>query len=663
MNMFWTRKLWTWRKVMTVLAWPGGLVLFLSGMNTNAGGLPPNLSSKPVGFVRIAVPPNKSTLCSLPFALTDRSIQSVLSGQLTGGTNATDADQILKWDPASQQYRTIYKLAGSTASALNGFWVESTSADPVLSPAVITMGEGFWIKNQHSVTQSVFLAGEILLDDSVSIPASLRLNMLGHPYDVRGRISAPVTKKSGRKTVPVYTWYNASNTSVDGYMNIAESLWLDNQSGTAVTWKVSRPYPNPFPASSTAPSISQIRFAQDGQSSTVIMNATGLPSNATVSVYYQDVALTGSFNSTNGWTLAQADIATSGRTVLEWMDTGSSTRPAIPSVRTRIYLVTRGQDRVAAPSNGGYLGMSLPATFSAFASFSPWNTPIPASPEIDPDSDLMISTLASNAPSFGADYVKWTTPVHVIDSVQAPKVSVYSTKGPRNPDVDPNADGIIENVPMPSGIWPDPMQDGHMVMVDPVARKSWEFSRFGKDTNGNYIASTISVWDLDGVGYHTPFSGAYWWSYGSTGSGSPWIGGIIRPEEIAAGEIKHAILCATPVNRFCTVSGQKDQLCVPACRTDGWGIGNAYIPEGARLQLDPNLDLDALKLSPETKIVARAMQKYGMIVSDNSSSFKTYLQNLGSNGGAWANSPIPNELWKIPISSFRVLKCNLVTRQ
>lgn len=651
-----------WRRVMAVLAGHGFLVLFMSGMITNAAGLPPNIASKPVGFVRVAIPPNKSTLCSLPFALADRSIQSVLSGQLTGGTNAADADQILKWDPASQQYRIIYKLAGSSTPALNGSWVESTASDPVLSPAVISMGEGFWIKNQHSTTQSVFLAGEIMLSDSVSIPASPRLNMLGHPYDVRGRIAAPVTKKSGRRTIPVYTWYNANNSSVDGYMNIAESLWLDNQSGTSVTWKVTRPYPSPFPATSGVPAIAQLRFAQDGQSATVILNTTGLPSNATVCVHYQDVALTGSFNSTNGWTLAQADIPVGGRSVLEWTDKGSSTRLGIPSVRTRVYLVTRGQDSFEAPANGGYLGMSLPATFTPFASFSHWNTPIPSFPEIDPDSALMISTLSANAPYFGVDYVKWTTPVHVIDSVQARKVSVYSIKGARNPDVDPNADGIIDNVPMPAGIWPDPEQDGHMVMVDPVARKSWEFSRFGMDTNGNYTASTISIWDLDGVGYHTPFSGSYWWSYGSTGSGVPWIGGIIRPEEIAAGEIKHAILCATPVNRFSTVSGQKDQLCVPACRTDGWGIGTAYIPEGARLQLDPNLDLDALKLSPETKIVARAMQKYGMIVSDNSSSFKTYFQNLGANGGAWANSPIPGELWKIPVSSFRVLKCNLITR-
>jgi len=649
------------RKFLAVITGCSSLIIPLSGTITSASGLPANIVSKPVGFIRVTVPPNTPVLCSIPFVLPDPSIQAILSGQLTSDTNAATADQIIKWDPSSQRYRIIYKLGGTGNLALDGSWVESTPSGVMISPAFISPGEGFWIKNQHSVTQSVFVAGEIMMADSIFITAYPALNMLGYPYDIRGRISAPITRKSGRRTIPIGTWFKANNTSVDGYMNIGESLWYDNQSGIGITWKVSRPYPNPFPTTSGVPNIARLRCSQDGQTVTVIMGTAGMPDKATVSVYYQDVALTGSFNSTNGWTLAQADIPVNGCRVLEWTDKGSSARPSIPTVRTRIYLVTRGQNSAAIPAHA-YLGMSLPATFKPFSPSSLWNTPIPASPEIDPDSTQMIANLSATSPYFGADFVKWTTPVHVIDSTQSRKVNVYSIKGPRSPDVDPKANGIIENIPMPAGIWPDPEQDGHMVMVDPYARKSWEFSRFGMDTNGNYIASTISIWDLDGVGSSTPFSGSYWWARGSNGAGMPWIGGIIRPEEIAAGEISHAILCATPVNRKCTANGQKEQVCIPACRTDGWGIGTAYIPEGTRLQLDPNLDLDALKLSRDTKVVARAMQKYGMIVSDNSSSFKTYFQNLGTDWGAWANSPIPNELWKIPVSSFRVLKCNLVTR-
>jgi hypothetical protein len=638
------------------------VALVLTGLTGTAAGLPPNVVSKPVGFIRISVPPQQQVLCSVPFALPSRSVQAILSGQLTGGAQAGNADQIMKWDAATQKYRIIYKLEGADNLALEGSWVESTSSGPVLSSAVILPGEGFWIKNQQATAQSVFLAGEIVVDASVSVTAARGLSLVAYPYDVRGRIAPPTTKRSGRQTTLIGTWYDGNNASVDGYMNLGEALWYNNRSKTAVTWRMWRPYPNPFPALPGVPNIEHLRLTQNGGGVTLTLGTAGLPGNATVTVHYQDVGLTGSFNSTSNWTLAQADIPAGGLDVLEWTDTGSSVRPGISSVRTRIYLASRGRDTLMSSANTGYLGMSLPANFSPFAASSPWNTPIAANPEVDPDSDLMISNLCAQVTDLGAAFIKWTTPVHVIDSLQCPKVNVYSIKGPKNVDVDPNQDGIVEGIPMPAGVWPDPERDGHLVMVDPVARKSWEFSRFGQDSNGNYSASGISIWDLNGSGYHAPFTGSYWWTYGSNGAGVPWAGGIIRPEEIAAGEIRHAILCATPVNRKSTLAGQREQVCIPACKTDGWGIGTLYIPEGARLQLDPNLDLEALNFSPETKVVARAMQRYGMIVSDNSSAFKTYFQNVGPDWGAWASSPIPDELWKIPVSSFRVLKCNLVTR-
>ena len=40
------------------------------------------------------------------------------------------------------------------------------------------------------------------------------------------------------------------------------------------------------------------------------------------------------------------------------------------------------------------------------------------------------------------------------------------------------------------------------------------------------------------------------------------------------------------------------------------------IPEGARVQLDPALDLDSLSLTPWQKVIARALQRYGMYLAD-----------------------------------------------
>jgi hypothetical protein len=315
--------------------------------------------------------------------------------------------------------------------------------------------------------------------------------------------------------------------------------------------------------------------------------------------------------------------------------------------------------------NPGLSGMSLPADFNAFTSTSPWNTPIPEKPSIDFYSNSMIKNLKSKAKILKANITNWTIPLFVIDSTVSPKRNVPTTSDALNLTVDPDRNGIAEGIPLPEGVWPDPKSDGHMLLVDPNVRTTWDFSVAKKLSDGSWTASRIDIWDLTGEGYRQPFSGDYWWTYGARGSGFPLIAGLIRPEEIEAGEIKHALVCATPINRKIRVSSSgKFELCgPPASRTDGYGIGSKYILEGARLQLDPNLDLDSLNLSPATKVIAKAMQKYGMYNGDNSTDFNIYFQNLGTDGGKWKNYNFFEDLKNIPIDKFRVLKCNIVIKK
>jgi hypothetical protein len=202
-----------------------------------------------------------------------------------------------------------------------------------------------------------------------------------------------------------------------------------------------------------------------------------------------------------------------------------------------------------------------------------------------------------------------------------------------------------------------------MLLIDPRQRKAWDFSVAKRLPNGSWVASRIDAWDLDGPGFRKPFT-SWWWLYGARGSGFPLIAGLIRPEEIEAGEINHALVFASPINRKTTYPGGKQQVCSPpASKTDGRGIGFEFIPEGARLQLDPALDLDSLNLSSATKVIAKAMKKYGMYNCDGSSDFNIYFQNLGPDGGKWKEYNFFDDLEEnIPIERFRVLKCNLVSK-
>lgn len=310
------------------------------------------------------------------------------------------------------------------------------------------------------------------------------------------------------------------------------------------------------------------------------------------------------------------------------------------------------------------LKMSLATSFQPFSEDSPWNVTIPENPAVDPFSDQIMARLQTTVTQIEASTRKWTVPIFFIDSERSPRMDVPSTSGLLFEVIDPDNTGIAQNIPMPDGIWSDPEADGHMVLVDPVKSLSWEFTRARKDSDGKWTASIIDRWDLKGPGFRKPFSGQNWWRSGAMGAGMPLIAGIVRPEEIEAGEIRHAILCATPINKKSAYEGGADQVCSPpASRTDGEGIGFDFILEGARIQLDPALDLETLNLSPGTRVIARAMQKYGMFVGISAPTFKIFCQNMGPESQAWDPYKHFSDFDRIPLNRFRVLACDHAYKQ
>ena len=315
-----------------------------------------------------------------------------------------------------------------------------------------------------------------------------------------------------------------------------------------------------------------------------------------------------------------------------------------------------------AAAESGLLGLSLPGEFRPFAADSPWNQPLPPEPVLDPDSAAMVAQLQKTVGKLKGDLTQWTVPLFVIDADRAPRRRVIAAE-PLHPSVDPDGDGWVENLPLPDGIWPDPRKDGHLLLVDARQRRSWDLSRAQPLPDGSWRVTRLAVWDLDGPGYVPADFGKRWWMFGARGTGMPLLAGLIRPEEVAAGEIRHALACATPINRRAAFPGGPLELCSPpAARSDGKLDGPQFLPAGARLQLDPTLDLERLGLSPASLTVARAMQVYGLINADVADSFKIYFQNLGPDGGRWRELGDFRDLAKIPLDRFRVLSCQTASK-
>jgi hypothetical protein len=79
-------------------------------------------------------------------------------------------------------------------------------------------------------------------------------------------------------------------------------------------------------------------------------------------------------------------------------------------------------------------------------------------------------------------------------------------------------------------------------------------------------------------------------------------------EEIRSGHIDHALA-------FNVRDARTGTFAWPAQRSDGTGT-LSDLPEGARLRLDPSLDIASLNLPPLTTMIAEAAQRYGIVVRD-----------------------------------------------
>ncbi len=245
-----------------------------------------------------------------------------------------------------------------------------------------------------------------------------------------------------------------------------------------------------------------------------------------------------------------------------------------------------------------------------------------------------------------------------ITDAKTPRQDVYLTCGPYW-DMGVS---YLQDVPIPDAAEPaydgDPgdsypygcgdgaEQDNHMVILDVENRCEYDFWQARKTTDGWYAswANSISM-DSDGI-YHHGMS--------TRGSGFAFLGGVIWPDELKNGRIDHALTFNHPY----TKSGGS---VAPATDTDGEVNRDDAIPEGALLQLNPDLDLTTLDLTSYEHTIAVALQEYGMYLVDN-----------GTNGvGLYAIDPksastnpyegvLPDEDWpflpNIPLTKFRVIK-------
>jgi hypothetical protein len=192
----------------------------------------------------------------------------------------------------------------------------------------------------------------------------------------------------------------------------------------------------------------------------------------------------------------------------------------------------------------------------------------------------------------------------------------------------PAMQAAIDAVPIPKDASPAAGTDHHMVIWQPATDKLWEFWKMRRRRDGWHARAAGAIADVsDSSGHYSPKSwpGAEpWW--GATATGLPLVGGLMTLGELRRGQIDHALAIAIPDPRAGVWSA-------PATHGDGTSADRRALPEGARLRLDPRLKLGTLGLPPVTLMIARAAQRYGLIVRDRAPIVTFYGQDPQSGGG------------------------------
>lgn len=168
----------------------------------------------------------------------------------------------------------------------------------------------------------------------------------------------------------------------------------------------------------------------------------------------------------------------------------------------------------------------------------------------------------------------------------------------------------------------DDTGDRHVIVVDSTNCTSYELwnARRGPNPGAGWTAGSGAVWNLRSNAMRP----AGWTS--ADAAGLPMLPGLVRYDEVASGDINHAI-------RF-TVGAHARTHIWPARHLNDANTDPNLPPMGAWFRLKASYDIS--NLPPQAKVVAQAMKDHGIIVADAGASW--FLS--GASDPRWNNQDL-----------------------
>jgi len=278
---------------------------------------------------------------------------------------------------------------------------------------------------------------------------------------------------------------------------------------------------------------------------------------------------------------------------------------------------------------GGFFS-SLRGDSGRFFSPSTWYYPVPANPQIHPDSAKYVAFLKSVG-NISISNSEWSVPIYYATSSD-PLVNFTCTSTSTYVQQAVNANKYNLNVPLPPGAKPagaaaaatGQYRDQHMVIISPDQRQCWDFYFFRGSVDSRKT-DRVKRWDLTSPGIANGINGEPHIQLGGNCrvSPCPLLQGLVTYDEVQQGQINHAIA-------YSVYSQGASPGVYPCQGANTMGLP-PYAPWlGMRFQLDPSWNVETSGLSAAGKIVARALQVYGMIFVENNGpgSSGVYFEDL-----------------------------------
>ena len=281
-------------------------------------------------------------------------------------------------------------------------------------------------------------------------------------------------------------------------------------------------------------------------------------------------------------------------------------------------LVRRDEMATFLTRAGGLEPIAPPARCRVLPADNIWNTPIDDLP-VDANSSAYINTIGASA-TLHADFGSGVWPPGSDSPIGIPYVEVdpdqplvavnYTAYGGES---DPGPWPIPGDAPIEGG--PDGAGDRHVIVLDRYDCMLYELFYAFPQGDGSWNAASGAVYDLNSNDLRPDG----WTS--ADAAGLPILPGLVRYDEVASGEITHAIRFTAPQTR--------NDYVWPARHYASSLSGSQYPPMGQRFRLKADFDISGY--SPEVQVILTAMKRYGLILADN--------------GSSWFISGAPDERW------------------